>query len=66
MVNLAAFQNDTDDMQLSIFTAAGASSSIIRNAGKAEVRGFELEGDVGSFGCVPAARQLRLSRLQVR
>ncbi len=43
IVNLAAFQNDTDDMQLSIFTAAGASSSIIRNAGKAEVRGFELE-----------------------
>ncbi|MGD9598429.1 MAG: TonB-dependent receptor [Steroidobacteraceae bacterium] len=43
IVNAAAFQNDTDDMQLSIFTAAGASSSIIRNAGKATTRGFELE-----------------------
>ena len=30
-------------MQLSIFTAAGASSSIIRNAGKATTRGAELE-----------------------
>jgi len=42
-VNIAAFQNDTDDMQLSIFTAAGASSSIIRNAGKATTRGLEFE-----------------------
>jgi iron complex outermembrane receptor protein len=43
IVNVAAFQNDTDDMQLSIFTAAGAASSIIRNAGKATTRGFEVE-----------------------
>lgn len=43
IVNLAAFQNDTDDLQLSIFTATGAASSIIRNAGKATARGFELE-----------------------
>ncbi|MBV6423941.1 MAG: Colicin I receptor [Steroidobacteraceae bacterium] len=43
IVNLAAFQNDVDDMQLSIFTASGASASIVRNAGKATVRGVELE-----------------------
>jgi len=43
IVNVAAFQNDTDDMQLSIFTASGASASIIRNAGKATTRGFEVE-----------------------
>ena len=43
IVNVAAFQNDTDDMQLSIFTASGAASSIIRNAGKATTRGLELE-----------------------
>ncbi len=43
IVNAAAFQNDTDDMQLAIFTAAGAASSIVRNAGKATTRGFELE-----------------------
>ncbi|MBK7249715.1 MAG: TonB-dependent receptor [Gammaproteobacteria bacterium] len=42
-VNVAAFENKTDDMQLSIFTAAGAAGSIIRNAGKATTRGVEIE-----------------------
>ena len=39
----AVFQNKTSDLQLSIFRATGAASSIIRNAGKATVRGAELE-----------------------
>jgi iron complex outermembrane receptor protein len=43
IVNVAAFQNDTDDMQRPIFIATGAASSVIRNAGKATTRGFELE-----------------------
>ena len=42
-LNAAVFQNRTSNLQLSIFRATGAASSIIRNAGKARVRGFELE-----------------------
>lgn len=41
--NAAVFQNQIDDLQLSIFTASGAAASVIRNAGKANTRGFELE-----------------------
>ena len=41
--NAALFQNEIDDLQLSIFTANGAAASVIRNAGKANTRGFELE-----------------------
>lgn len=41
--NAAVFQNEIDDLQLSIFTANGAAASVIRNAGKASTRGFELE-----------------------
>ena len=43
IVNMALFQNDTDDLQLSIFRTVGAFSSVIRNAGQASTRGFELE-----------------------
>jgi iron complex outermembrane receptor protein len=43
-LNTTVFQNKTDDMQLSIFRATGAASSIIRNAGKATTRGVELDG----------------------
>lgn len=42
-LNAAVFQNEIDDLQLSIFTANGAAASVIRNAGKASTRGFELE-----------------------
>jgi iron complex outermembrane recepter protein len=42
-LNAAVFQNNTDDLQLSIFQATGAASSVIRNAGEATTRGFELE-----------------------
>ncbi len=43
-LNAAAFFNEVDDMQLSIFTAQGASASVVRNAGQAETKGIELEG----------------------
>ena len=42
-VNAAAFQNKTKDLQLAIFTAQGAAASVVRNAGKATSKGFELE-----------------------
>ncbi|MBP9034897.1 MAG: TonB-dependent receptor [Pseudomonadales bacterium] len=42
-VNAAAFENNVDDMQLSIFLADGSAASVVRNAGEATVRGFELE-----------------------
>jgi iron complex outermembrane receptor protein len=43
-LNAALFFNKHKDMQLSIFTAAGAAGSDVRNAGKANINGFELEG----------------------
>ena len=43
-LNTAVFQNNTRDLQLSIFQATGAASSIITNAGKATTRGVELDG----------------------
>lgn len=41
--NLAAFQNKSQDMQLSIFEAKGAANSSIKNAGEAKVNGAEFE-----------------------
>lgn len=43
-LNAAAFFNDHTDMQLSVFTAEGAAASDVRNAGGAEIKGFEIEG----------------------
>ena len=43
-LNVAAFFNKNEDMQLSIFTAQGASGSVVRNAGEAETKGVEIEG----------------------
>jgi len=43
-LNAAAFFNDHKDMQLSVFTAEGAAASDIRNAGGANIKGFEIEG----------------------
>ena len=43
ILNTAVFENDTDQLQLSIFRTVGAFSSVIRNAGRATTRGFELE-----------------------
>ena len=42
-LQVAAFHNKLEDLQVSIFTATGAAASVIRNAGKATVEGFELE-----------------------
>jgi len=43
LLNVAAFQNKLEDLQVSIFTAGGAAASVIRNAGKATVEGLEFE-----------------------
>ncbi len=42
-VNAAAFENQVDDMQISVFLADGSAASVVDNAGQATVRGFELE-----------------------
>jgi len=42
-VNISGFLNKHKDMQLSVFTAEGAAASDIRNAGEAEISGFEIE-----------------------
>lgn len=42
-VNAAVFQNESKDMQFSIFQADGSATSIIENAGEATIRGFEVE-----------------------
>jgi iron complex outermembrane recepter protein len=43
-LNVAVFENRTEDLQLSIFTGQGAAASVVRNAGKSNVRGLEVEG----------------------
>ena len=48
-LNVAAFQNKLDNLQVSIFTASGAAASVIRNAGKATVRGLEVEAVLAPF-----------------
>jgi iron complex outermembrane receptor protein len=42
-VNVAAFQNDSEDLQLSVFLGSGSVASVVRNAASATVRGFEIE-----------------------
>lgn len=42
-VNAAAFYDQHKNMQLSVFLATGAVSSVVRNAGSADIDGFELE-----------------------
>lgn len=42
-LNLALFQNELRDMQLSVFVPGVTASSILTNAGKARVRGIEIE-----------------------
>ena len=41
--NTAAFWNESKDIQLSVFTAEGAASSVVRNAAAARIRGLEFE-----------------------
>jgi iron complex outermembrane recepter protein len=43
LLNVAAFHNTLEDLQVSIFTAGGAAASVIRNAGRATVDGLEVE-----------------------
>lgn len=45
-LNVAVFQNDMDDLQLSVFVPGISASSILVNAGKARVRGVEAEATV--------------------
>lgn len=42
-LNVALFNNDSTDLQQAVFTATGAAASDIRNIGKANSRGLELE-----------------------
>ncbi len=42
-INVTGFLNKHEDMQLSVFTAEGAAASDIRNAGQADIKGFEIE-----------------------
>lgn len=42
-LNAAAFQNDVDDLQLSVFVPGISAASILVNAGKARIRGVEVE-----------------------
>ncbi len=42
-LNVAAFQNDVSDLQLSVFVPGLSAASILVNAGKARVRGVEVE-----------------------
>lgn len=41
--NAAVFQNDSDDMQMSIFVSGSGAASVVQNAGQATIRGFEME-----------------------
>jgi len=43
-LNAALFENKTQNMQVSVFTATGAASSDIRNVGSSTTQGLELEG----------------------
>jgi iron complex outermembrane recepter protein len=43
ILNLAAFWDEHKDIQLSVFTAAGAAASEVLNAARARVRGLEAE-----------------------
>ena len=43
IVNIAAFRNDSKDMQLSVFTATTGAASVIQNAAAARIQGLEIE-----------------------
>lgn len=43
ILNLAAFRNDIEDMQLSVFTATTGAASIVQNAAGAQIQGLEVE-----------------------
>ena len=41
--NFAAFWDEHKEIQLSVFTATGAASSVVKNAAQARIRGLEFE-----------------------
>ncbi len=43
IVNVAAFRNESKDIQLSVFTATTGAASIIQNAAAARIQGLEIE-----------------------
>ena len=43
ILNLAAFRNESTDMQLSVFTATTGAASVIQNAAAARIQGLEIE-----------------------
>ena len=43
-LNAAVFRNEFTNLQQSLFVASGAAASVIRNAGKGNIEGVELEG----------------------
>ncbi len=43
ILNLAAFRNESKDMQLSVFTASTGAASVIQNAAAARIQGLEIE-----------------------
>ncbi len=43
IVNVAAFRNESKDMQLSVFTATTGAASVIQNAAAARIQGLEIE-----------------------
>jgi iron complex outermembrane recepter protein len=45
-VDAALFENRIDDLQASIFLGSGAAATVVRDAGKATIRGLELEAAV--------------------
>lgn len=43
-LSLALFRNQATDLQESVFVGSGAAATVIRNAGRATIKGLELEG----------------------
>jgi iron complex outermembrane recepter protein len=56
----AVFENRVDDLQASIFLGSGAAATVVRNAGKATIRGLELEGAAVIFGATQLRANLAL------
>ena len=60
IVNLAAFRNDSTDMQLSVFTATTGAASVIQNAAEARIQGLEIETVLRPFDSLTINASLAL------
>jgi iron complex outermembrane receptor protein len=60
VVNLAAFRNDSKDMQLSVFTATTGAASVIQNAAAARIQGLEIETVLRPFDSLTINASLAL------